>query len=226
LAKTTRHEILFNDPAYVATRNTTGADEAQLASDRATYTSAFPGLPGEIAKISGESTALKRAATHALSDPDSFSPAAAGATAEHARQLALVSGDSARLRAIDDRLGTEQGLLDDVPITGAQYAQLAAQRAALQTEYEALATRRANALANRAEASSLGSVVVLDRALKADTQLAGGRTRAAAVALVLVLALAFGAAFLVDSLDPRIRRAEEIEELYGIPVVARFGVKS
>jgi capsular polysaccharide biosynthesis protein len=96
----------------------------------------------------------------------------------------------------------------------------------LQSEYNVLATRRATALANRAEASSLGSVVVLDRAIRADTQLAGGRTRAAIVALVLTLALAFGAAFFVDALDPRIRRAEEIEELYGIPVVANVGVRS
>ena len=96
----------------------------------------------------------------------------------------------------------------------------------METEYAALATRRANALANRAEASSLGSVVVLDRAIKADTQLAGGRTRAAVVAFILVLALAVGTAFLVESLDPRIRRPEEIEELYGIPVVATFGSKA
>ena len=46
------------------------------------------------------------------------------------------------------------------------------------------------------------------------------------VALVLTLALALGAAFLVDALDPRIRRAEEIEELYGIPVVGNVGVRS
>ena len=91
---------------------------------------------------------------------------------------------------------------------GSTYAQLAAQRDALQTEYTALATRRANALANRAEASSLGGVVVLDRAIEADTRLAGGRTRAAVVGLILVLALAFGAAFLVETLDSHVRRPE------------------
>jgi capsular polysaccharide biosynthesis protein len=69
-------------------------------------------------------------------------------------------------------------------------------------------------------------VVVLDRAIKADTQLNGVRTRAAIVALVLILALAIGAAFVAESLDPRLRRAEEIEQLYGIPVVASFGSKA
>jgi len=46
------------------------------------------------------------------------------------------------------------------------------------------------------------------------------------LALIFVLGIAFGAAFLVESLDPRIKRAEEIEELYGIPVVATFGSKA
>jgi len=113
-----------------------------------------------------------------------------------------------------------------VPTVGASYAQLSAQRAAVDTEYTALAGRRANALADRAEASSLGSIVVLDRAIKADTQLASGRTRVAVVALTLIIALALGTAFLVESLDPRIRRAEDIEELYGIPVVGTFGSKA
>ena len=109
---------------------------------------------------------------------------------------------------------------------GTRYAELAAERTGLEAEYTALAQRRENALANRAEASSLGSVVVLYRAIKADTKLAGGRTRAGVLAVLLILAAAIGAAFAAESLDPRIRRAEEIEELYGIPVVATFGSKA
>ena len=225
LAKTARHEILTSDPTYVATRAEYGNDNAQLASDRASYTKSFPGLPGEIAKISGEAEALKSEAVRAMHDPDSFSPAAAAAAAEHTRQMAVVAGDEARLSQIDDRLAVVHSQLEALPGTGGTYAQLAGQLSSLQTEYNALSTRRANALANRAEASSLGSVVVLDRALKADTQLAGGRSRAAIAFLILMLAAAFGAAFLAESLDPRIRRAAEIEELYGIPVVASFGAK-
>jgi capsular polysaccharide biosynthesis protein len=136
-----------------------------------------------------------------------------------------VTGDNAHLSQLDSLIAVEQQRLNDLPTTGSQYAQLSSQRVAMQTEYEAVATRRANALANRAEASSSGSVVVLDRAIKADTQLAGGRTRAAFMSLLLVLAFALGAAFLVDYLDPRISRPEDIEQLYGIPVVSTFGAK-
>ena len=225
LSKTARHEILTGDPAYLATRAAAARDNAQLVSDRASYTGAFPGLPGELAKIRSESEAIKREASRALHDPNAFSVSAAATSEQHSHQQAIVAGDAARLKQIDDLLAKEQAMLSAVPTTGAKYAELSAERTGMDTEYTALATRRANALANRAEASSLGSVVVLDRAIKADTQLAGGRTRAAVVAFILVLALALGAAFLIESLDPRISRPEEIEELYGIPVVATFGSK-
>lgn len=226
LAKTARHEILADDPAYQAERTTLATDSNQLSTDQATYTNAFPGLPGEIAKINGENASLAREARRAVASPDAYSLTAATVAAQHSRQLAVVAGDRDRLAQVDARVAREREYLGALPTTGSTYAQLAAQRDALQTEYTALATRRANALANRAEASSLGSVVVLDRAIKADTQLAGGRTRAAVVGLILVLALAFGAAFLVETLDSRVRRPEDVEELYGIPVVASFGAKA
>lgn len=226
LSKTARHEILADDPAYVASRAAAARDTAQLGADLSTYTGNFPGLPGAQAKIKGETASVQREATRALNDPNAFSPSEAGTQQQHIRQLAVVSGDESRLHELDALVATQRGQLGALPTTGAKYAQLSAQRTAMETEYAALATRRANALANRAEASSLGSVVVLDRAIKADTQLAGGRTRAAVVALILILAAAIGAAFLVDSMDPRISRPEDVETLYGIPVVARFGAKA
>lgn len=226
LLKTARHEILAGNPTYVDQQSATAKDATALNADRATYTGSFPGLPGEVAKVEADDAATNAVAEKALSDPNAYSPSAAAAYADHAKQLAAVAGDTARLKSIDDLLAKNQDALNDIPVTGAKYAQLSAKLSTMQTEYTALASRRANALANRAEASSLGSVVVLDRAIKADTQLVSGRTRAAGVALVLVFALAIGAAFLVESLDPRIRRREQVEELYGIPVVAAFGSKA
>ena len=226
LSKTARHEILTSDPAYQAVRQLAAKDSAELASIRAGYSQGFPGLPGAVAKVSAESDFAKRAEARALADKNAYSPSQAGTIALHTRQMAIVAGDQARLKQFDDLIASSEANLRDVPTTGNEYDQLRAQRDAVQTEYAALATRRANALANRAEASSLGSVVVLDRAIKADTQLAGSQTRAAAVAFVLILSLALGAVFMVESLDPRIRRPEEVEELYGIPVVAHFGARA
>lgn len=225
LSKIARHEILANDPAYNAKRIQAAKDSAQLAADLATYTKSYPGLPGAVAKIDGENEAIDSEASHALGDPNAFSSSEASTQQQYAHQLALVHGDEARVAQIDGVIATQQQRLNDLPTIGSTYTQLSNQRAALLTEYTTLANRRATALANRAEASSLGSVVVLDRAIKADTQLAGGRTRAALLSAFLVLAAALGAAFLVDSLDPRLSRPEDIEQLYGIPVVSTLGAR-
>jgi capsular polysaccharide biosynthesis protein len=226
ISKTARNEILAKDPVYQAMRTAAAKDAAQLAGDRAGYTNNFPGLPGATAKVQAENDDVRRAGARALADPNAYSPSAAGTAAQHERQLATVAGDRARLQQVEGLIAEQQRNLDALPTSGKAYARLRAERDALQMEYNTLATRRANALANRAEASSLGSVVVLDRALRADTQLASGKGRAAFVAMVLTLAVAIGAAFLVEELDPRIRRAEEIEALYGIPVVGSVGGRS
>ena len=223
LSKTARHEILAGDPVYSAIRTVAAKDSAQLASQQAGYTKDFPGLPGAIAKVNAENRYAERVANRALSDPNAFSASEVGTAAQRAHQTAVVAGDEAQVRQLDAVIAPEQAAFKNYPESAMLYDQLRSERDALQSEYNALAQRRATSLANRAEASSLGSVVVLDHALKADTQLTGGRSRAAVLTFILVLALALGAAFLAESLDPRIRRAEEVEELYGIPVVARFG---
>jgi uncharacterized protein involved in exopolysaccharide biosynthesis len=224
--KIARHEILADNPAYVAVQNVAATDSAQLATFQSGYTKQFPGLQGAKEKVAADNAIENQLASQMLKARDAFSATDAADVAQRQREEAVVTGDRALVDQQDALITAENASLADFPKSGMNYNQLRAQLDALQNEYTALAQRRANALANRAEASSLGQVVVLDRAIKADTQLAGGRTRAAILALILVLALAIGSAFLVESLDPRIRRAEEIEELYGIPVVARFGGKA
>jgi capsular polysaccharide biosynthesis protein len=223
--KIARHEILADNPAYVAVQNVAATDAAQLAAFESGYTKQFPGLSGAAAKVAADNAFENQLASQVLKTPDAFSATDAANVAQRQREVAVVTGDRALVQQQDALIASENASLADFPNSGMKYNQLRAQLDALQNEYTALAQRRANALANRAEASSLGQVVVLDRAIKADTQLAGGRTRAAILALILVFAFAIGSAFVVESLDPRIRRAEEIEELYGMPVVARFGGK-
>jgi capsular polysaccharide biosynthesis protein len=223
--KIARHEILADNPAYVAVQNVAATDAAQLAAFESGYTKRFPGLTGAAAKVAADNAFEDQLASQVVKSPNAFSATDAANVAQRQRQTAVVTGDRALVQQQDALIAEENASLADFPNSGMKYNQLRAQLDALQNEYTALAQRRANALANRAEASSLGQVVVLDRAIKADTQLAGGRTRAAILALILVFAFAIGSAFLAESLDPRIRRAEEIEELYGMPVVARFGGK-
>ncbi|MBD5654528.1 MAG: hypothetical protein IAI50_05030 [Candidatus Eremiobacteraeota bacterium] len=219
-SKTAKHEILAGDLQFQSLRATAAHDAAQLLTDQASYASDFSGLRGERAKLASEMASLHRQTQRALSDPDAYSASAAGTRATHTRQVAVIAGDAARVKELDGLIAVRQRYLDDYSVNGTRFAEVRAERDVTQSEYGAIAARRANALSNRAEASLLGSVVVLDRAIKADTQLAGGRLRVIVLAIALLVALAAGTALLAESLDPRLRRAEQVEALYGMPVVA------
>lgn len=226
VSKIVRHEILTGDATYQDIRLLAARDSAELAATRASYTDRFPGLPGQETKVAMEMMAASREATRALADRNAYSPSAASTQEQHSRQLAIIQGDRARISQLDRLIVQAQAHLLDLPVSGAKYADLRAQRDVEQSEYAALANRRANALANRAEAASLGNVVVLDRAIKADTELAGGRAPLAVVASMLIIGLAIGSAFLIEAVDPRILEAEDAGRLYGVPVLANLRTKA
>jgi uncharacterized protein involved in exopolysaccharide biosynthesis len=213
------HEILADDPVYQNMRNTDARDAATLADDRSAYTARYPGLPGEVAKVDSESAQLRARRSHALTSPDAYSPTQAASIEDAQKAAAVLAGDRAKVNALNGLIGDTRRRLADLPHTGADVAVLRMQRDAAQTEYSALSTRRAAAVADRAEASSLGTVVVIDRAVRADAQVGGGNGRFVVIVSILLLALALGSAYLVDALDPRLRRADQVETLYGQPLI-------
>jgi len=83
--------------------------------------------------------------------------------------------------------------------------------------------RIATALANRADALSLGSVVVVDRAIDSETQIGLGRRTLSLILAFLIVVVSIGSALLADRLNPRLRRVAQIETLYGKPVIATLG---
>jgi hypothetical protein len=223
LAKVSRHEILQSDPRYAALSDTSAKDFAQLSTDRAGYTENFPGLAGEEAKVDSEQSQLKSESQRALSDPSGFSPTQSSTEFSHDNQLALLAGARAKVAKLDALVAQEKARLGDLPGLGLQVSTLRAQRDDAQIDYNALSSRRAAALANRAEAFSLGSVQVLDRAISADTTIGSNRKMIGFVLALLLCAFATGIAYLIDVLDPRIRHAGQVEAMYGRPVIADIG---
>jgi capsular polysaccharide biosynthesis protein len=101
------------------------------------------------------------------------------------------------------------------------------QREAARADYLALTARRAAAVASRAESLSLGSIVVVDRAVRADAAVVGlGPGKLAIVLAILSLILAVAAAYVADILDRRLAGADQIERLYGVPLVALIDMGS
>jgi capsular polysaccharide biosynthesis protein len=225
-SKMVRYEKLQNDPAYRELTSSMAKDEAELAAAKATFTDQYPAVRVLQARVDAERAMSGSDERHALTSADAFSSSEAAATMELRKADAAVTGDQAKLAAIDALVAGANTRLADTLSTGVIVDRLKLQRDAAKADYLALTARRAAAIGSRAEALSLGSVIVVDRAVRADTALVGlGPTGLGIVLVVFVFALAISIAFVVDSLDPSLRRAEQIEKMYGVPLVGLTGVE-
>lgn len=224
VAKIARHEILAGDEYFRTLVTGTSKDKAELAFDRAQYTDRLPGLRELQDKVAAENALVASQRERLLHDPDAFSAAQAQAGLDSRKAQAIVDGDKSRVSALDSLISGINAQLGTLPAASARYAWLRLQRDAAQADYLTLSARRTSAEASRAEALSLGSVVVIDRAVRATTAVVGmGRSSLVAVTAFFVLLISFGMAFAAEYFDPRLRRADQIENLYGAEVIATLG---
>jgi capsular polysaccharide biosynthesis protein len=218
-SKLYRHEVLQNDPTYRGLQTDASTSDVALANDRAVYTEHYPGFAAITAKVKSLHTSLNSEAARALSSSDAYSPSAASFEAEQRKAGAIVIADRARVSALEGLVTSEQARqAAQTPLEA-----LRLQRESAQAEYLSISGHRATALAERADALSLGSAVVVDRAISSEVQVGLGRTSLSAILLLLVIVLSLGSAFIADLLNPRLRRIAQIENLYGRPVIATIG---
>jgi uncharacterized protein involved in exopolysaccharide biosynthesis len=219
-AKMLRYDVLHNDPAYRDLQASASASGVQLANARAQFTPEYPALPALVEKAQSLQAAMNAEADRALKGSEAYSPLAEASRVEELQAAAVVASDQAKVDAFDSLLAKEHARNKTMPAV----VSLRLQRDAAQASYLALSARRATALANRADALSLGSVVIVDRAIATEAQVVGlSKNRLLAMTIALALVLAIVSAFLADQLNPRLSRAAQVEELYGRPVVANFG---
>jgi len=218
-AKMLRHDVLQSDDEYRGLAGSALASNVELQNVRGVYTTEYPGLPALETKVRTLKAAADSEATRVLHSADAYSPSVLTAMTEQRKAAAVAQADAAKVSALQSLIDQEHDRLAALP----PLALLRLQRSAAQSDYLAMSGHRATALSNRADALSLGSVIVTDRALAIERE-AGLGHRSMSVALALVsLLLAFGAAFLADGMNPRLRQVSKIEELYGQPVVATLG---
>ena len=216
-----RAEVLKADPTYQNLQTSVAATATQLANTRAAFTPDYPGLPGLTDKVKSLQGALAVERQRALSSSDAFSPSLSIMLAEQRRAGALIEADRAKSEAINSLLANERVRSGAFPTVEA----LRLERDAAQASFLSLAGRRATALANRADALSLGSVVVVDRAIVSDARIGLGKSKLLLLLGLLVLVLAVVSAFIADKLNPRLVRTSQVEDLYGQPVIATMGHK-
>jgi len=217
-----RHEILAQDPAVVAQRESLGKDIAQLNLGLASYTLSYPGLKSYLSQVQKESAAVNRAEDESARDPgDSSSYVAAEIAANRANST--LAADSAQLDAVRAEIDQLQDHLTGSSDEGSLMAQLRRARAAGEDVYTDLSQRLARASADRAQAGSIGSVVVIDHATGAVPALLGRAPVLGAAIAIATIWLAITLAFLLDGADDRLRTPESIEKLYGKPVFMPVG---
>jgi capsular polysaccharide biosynthesis protein len=216
------HEITAQDPAIVALQTQFGKDLAALDNMRAGYTDRYAGVANLEETVSRERASMSRAEADATRDPTQSASYVAAmldankAAATLATDRAQLATVHAQLATLDDRLGSSAG-------AGAQINELRRLRLADEDAFAQLSARLARAIADRSQAASIGSVIVIDRATSASPALLG-RPGVLGVAFAFAFVwLAFTLAFILDSTGTRLRTTASIEDLYGTPVFTPVG---
>jgi uncharacterized protein involved in exopolysaccharide biosynthesis len=218
LAKIIRHEMLANDQNYRVLEINVSRDVAAFKIQKASYTDRFPGLAGGRAKVESEGAALRGSAAAALSGPAAYSPSLAGQIVEEQRARSAVDGDETRVSALHEQIADTKQALLELPSSGISVGAIRALRDTEEAQYQSLALRLSNAQANSAEANSLGSVIVVDRPTMAEPNLLTTNLLLTLCLLVSV-GLAIGAAYLGESIDPRLISEQDVESIYCRPVL-------
>jgi capsular polysaccharide biosynthesis protein len=219
-AKIVRHEILMNNAKYRETETLVSKDMAQYTTTRAGVTNIFPGIAGFTDKVEKEGQALDVLRDNALTGRDAYSPSLAGQIVQAAKDAAAVAGDRAKLAAIDDQMRALHEKLSSSTSDGTEsIGALRAERDTAEAQLQALSLRLSAAQANSAEASSMGQVVIVDRATEARPTLIGP-TFLMALGLLAASILAISSAYLAELLIPRLLGPGDVEDVYGRPILA------
>lgn len=218
LARLAHNEILQGDPLYRELSASGAKDQTELAVDRGLFKPDYPGFAGLEMKVAAERRSLASERQNALTAPDALSEKRETSEAQSRKADAVVVADGARVSALDELISTERTRMNAVPAATLTNGFLQLQRDAARVNYLALSSRLSTAISNRSLA--LGAVVVLDRAVRADTVVVGlTRSKLVLLLTLLVSIVALGVAFIAESFDPRLLGPASIENVYGVPLV-------
>lgn len=214
-----RGEILQKDIVYQQVQTEVGKDTADLVSERASFRDSFPGLRALTQRVGRERDQANATAAAAIENGAGESPSYTQTVLDSERANGTVSADQGRLRATDAQLANMQNHVRQVAGAGAVVGTLRAERDAALQQYIALTQRLSAAQGDAAQAASLGTLVVVSRAIPGPSSL----WMYLAAMGILVLVLAVGAVYAFDAMDRRLWGTPEIENAYGRPVLINVG---
>ncbi len=213
-----QNETLKNDPRFVSARDLYVKNAGALDAMRAQYTDKYPGIAELEKQVEIDRASMEGVRRQVLARGVTGSPSYAAMLLDQRKAAAAQAGDNARVSALDSQIASANGALGQYVGAWTSLLSLHDQHDAAVAAISALAQRLGADEANAAEANSLGSLVVVDRAVRAEPKL----TQTVAVVALIGLAIVFGAlasALAIDLLDPRLRTRRRIERLYKKPVI-------
>jgi uncharacterized protein involved in exopolysaccharide biosynthesis len=215
-----RSEIGERDPRYRNLRDQYAKDLTRLEATKARYSEQYPGLPELTDTLAREKASLAAAGRAVDRTPAASSPSYAQALADRNKADAQAASSRARVAVINQQIASIHSTLNDSSALNVSVARLRRDRDAADAANGILAARLAQTEADRADAATTGSVIVMNRAVTAQRAVWTTATALVACLSVLVVWLAFGLPFLIETLDRRFRAPATIESIYGAPIIA------
>ena len=206
------------NPVYGTLASALQRDEALLATSKAQYTAAWPGLADIENRIATERRQLATLRGQLVASGAAPSSADIQANEASSRSSALIAADHAKLDAIDSQIATLSSSSSKLVGSRVVIETLKAERASVVAQFDALSSSLATALASRANAQNYGTLSVIDRATYADV--AGLNSKIVALIDILIaLAIAFAATLIAERIDPRVGTLPESP--YGRSVITQ-----
>jgi hypothetical protein len=215
-----RRQITESDPAYRDVADQFGHDFARLATVQAEYSGAYPGLPELRHTVAGERQAVQGRRSALQQKPPALDTGYAAALGEVTRAQSLAAGDAAKLEGLNQVLGQTQDQLNAGKLLASRFDDLQRERDVQTSAYGVLSARLAEARADQAQAGSIGSVSVLDRAAYGKPVFYTVLPVRIGLALLLALCIAFATIFWLDRREYRMWSVTIVENVYGAPIVA------
>lgn len=209
-------DLVQSDPVYQQLHSQYTHDLTNLKHLESFSNDQYPGLAELRDTVAQEARAVadeqRKASASGLSSNSTY----AAALDAQVRANAQGSSDQAKLTTLNRELAA----LDEQIGTGniaTNVARMRRDRDSAEAAYETLASRLSKTIADRAEAGSTGSVVVIDRARFAQKAAWTSGTLLAISILLFSIWIAVTAAVVIDNGQESFRDAESIESLYGTP---------
>lgn len=215
-----RKENGDSDPVYQDLRTQYAKDAAQLARVKATFSGSYPGLAELISQNIQEHQQLSQAQTRV----NHISPLSSKSYADSLREKliadAKVSSDKAQIDAYNAELNANTGNVATMRSANTSLSSLRRERDVANDAYTQLSDRLTKALADRAQAASLGSIAVIDSARTAE-QGSFSTARVIGIAcFVAALWLGLGIAAVLELIREENSTEKLATDLYDAPVYA------